>query len=519
MYFKSSKRNKKKEQDYSKREDFSIELSTSLEENIINIKKMLDQPGDLLTRPFVIGETGPACAIIYIDGLTDTKVINESIMKNIQSGADEIGKGFEEAETALLDRLSYHVISSASVKKVTTLDDASLAILSGETALFVDGTDELLIIDTKGWEDRSIEQPVSEGTIRGPRDAFTENIRTNTMLIRRRIRDANLRFKSHQIGRRSKNNLTVAFVDGIVHPELIKEVNRRLETIDLDDAPESGYIEEWIEDSFLSPFPQMHNTERPDKVATALTEGKVAILLDGTPFVLIAPATFGAMMHSPEDYYERWMIGSLLRTLRYFAAFLAVFLPALYIALVSYHPGLIPSKLAFSIAATREGLPFPAVIEAFLMEITMELLREAGIRLPKPIGQTIGIVGGLVIGEAAVSAGIVSPVMVIIVAVTAIASFSLPSYSFAISIRMLRFGFMIAAAFLGLYGIILAYILINIHIVNLKSFGIPYTTPFAPGFKSDWKDLVLRFPIPMMTKRPKFMQTEDDTRIDKEGKS
>ncbi|MFD2924126.1 spore germination protein [Halobacillus naozhouensis] len=519
MFFKSPKKNKRKEQDHSKQEDFSTELSTSLEQNIVNIKKMLDQPSDLITRPFIVGETGPACAIIYIDGLTDTKVINDSIMKNLQIGVDEIESRSEETETALLDRLSHHFISSGSVKKVTTMDEASLAILSGDTALFVEGTDQLLVIDTKGWKSRSIEQPTTEGTIRGPRDAFTESIRTNTMLIRRRIRDANLRFKSQQIGRRSKTRLTVAYIDGIVHNDLLQEVNKRLESIDLDDAPESGYIEQWIEDSFLSPFPQMHNTERPDKVATALTEGKIAILLDGTPFVLIAPATFGAMMHSPEDYYERWMIGTLLRILRYFAAFLAVFLPALYIALVSYHPGLIPSKLAFSIAATREGLPFPAVIEAFLMEITMELLREAGIRLPKPIGQTIGIVGGLVIGEAAVSAGIVSPVMVIIVAVTAIASFSLPSYSFAISIRMLRFSFMLAAAFLGLYGIILAYIMVNIHIVNLKSFGIPYSTPFAPAFKSDWKDLVLRVPIPMMNRRPKFLQPEDEKRIDKEDQS
>ncbi|UOQ92919.1 spore germination protein [Halobacillus shinanisalinarum] len=516
MFFRSPKRKKQNNQG---QENFTTGLYNSLELNIENIKKILDQPDDLVTRKFAIGENGHTCAIVYIDGLTDTKVINDEIMKNLQIELEEVDKSSVQSDAALLDKLSRQFISISNVKKVKTLDDLSLAILSGDTALFVDGIDQLLLIDTKNWKSRNIEEPVSEGTIRGPRDGFTENIRTNTMLLRRRIRDANLRFKSYQIGRRSRKSLIVSYIDGVVHPNLLKEVNRRLETIDVDDAPESGYIEQWIEDNFLSPFPQMQNTERPDKVAAALTEGKIAIILDGTPFVLIAPATFGSMMHSPEDYYERWMIGSLLRVLRYFAAFLAVFLPALYIALVSYHPGLIPSKLAFSIAATREGLPFPAVIEALLMEITMELLREAGIRLPKPIGQTIGIVGGLVIGEAAVSAGIVSPVMVIIVAVTAIASFSLPSYSFAISIRMLRFGFMIAAAFFGLYGIILAYIMVNIHIVNLKSFGIPYSTPFAPAFKGDWKDLVLRVPITMMNRRPKFLQTEDEKRIDKEDKS
>lgn len=304
------------------------------------------------------------------------------------------------------------------------------------------------------------------------------------------------------------------YVDGIVNPNIVKEVNKRLASIDMDDAPETGYIEQWIEDNFLSPFPQISHTERPDKVVAALMQGKVAILLDGTPFALIAPVTFGNTLQSPEDYYERWMVASLIRILRYVGAFIAVFLPALYIAFVSYHPGMIPSKLAFSIAATREGVPFPAFVEALLMEATMELLREAGVRLPRPIGQTIGIIGGIVIGEAAVAAGIVSPIMVIIVAITAVASFSMPSYSTAIAFRMLRFGFMAAAALFGLYGVILAYIAVNIHLVNLKSLGVPYTAPFAPSLFRDWKDLVVRSPITMLSSRPQYMQTDDKVRMD-----
>ncbi len=266
---------------------------------------------------------------------------------------------------------------------------------------------------------------------------------------------------------------------------------------------------------FLSPFPQILNTERPDKASEALLQGKVVILLDRTPFVLIAPATFGSSLHSPEDYYWRWSLGTLVRMLRYLAAFISVFLPALYIALVSYHPGLIPSDLAFSIAASRDEVPFPPFVEALIMTATMELLREAGLRLPTAIGQTIGIVGGLVIGEAAVSAGIVSPVMVIVVALNAIASFALPSYSIAISFRILQFWLMAAAAIFGLYGIILSYIMINIHIVNLMSFGVPYSTPFAPSFLSDWKDLVLRAPITMMKKRPVYTQPGDKKMMDK----
>ncbi|MFD1038917.1 spore germination protein [Virgibacillus byunsanensis] len=506
-------RKKKRSEVKAPEENFSLVIYKKLDDNLDNLRKMLDNPNDLIIREFTLGSTNHRCAIAYIAGLIDKELVHNNIMKNMQLKVQD--KELPTDTTKLLDDIYNEIISVTNINKGTTLDDISHAILSGSTVLFLDGIDTVLVMATIGWESRSIEEPVSESLIRGSREGFVENIQTNTVLIRRYIRDPNLRLKEYQIGRRSKKKLVVAYVDGVINPAIVKEVNRRLETIDIDDAPESGFIEQWIEDSFLSPFPQMINTERPDKSATALLKGKFVILLDGTPFSLIAPSTLGNMLHSPEDYYERWSIGTLLRLLRYLASFIAMFLPSLYIALTSYHQGMIPSDLAFSIAATREGVPFPAFIEALAMGITMELLREAGARLPTTIGQTIGIVGGLVIGEAAVQAGVVSPIMVIAVALTAIASFTLPSYSVAISFRMLRFAFMIAAAILGLYGIILVYIMINIHIVNLKSFGVPYSTPFAPSFINDWKDLVLRAPIPMLTKRPEYMQTSDEKSADK----
>lgn len=477
----------------------------------------MKSPSDLVTRIFTIGNTEHSCAVVCIDGLVDKDLINDKIIKHIQISLAESQKEVPFSGGAIIKELENGVLAASEIKKVNTLDEVMLPILSGDTALFVDGTDQVLIIGSKGWASRGVEEPISEALVRGPRDGFTENLRTNTTHLRRHIRDPNLRMESFKVGRRSKKDMVVTYIDGIAHPDMVKEVKRRLETIDLDDAPESGFIEQWIEDSFLSPFPTVFHTERPDKVAAALTQGKVGILLDGTPFSLVVPITFGSLLHSPEDYYERWLIGTLLRLLRYLGAFFAVFLPALYIALVSYHPGMIPSKLAFSIAASREGVPFPAMIEALTMITVMELLREAGIRLPKPIGQTVGIVGGLVIGEAAVTAGIVSPVMVIVVALTAISSFSVPSYSIAISFRIIVYCTMLMAAAFGLFGLILAYIMLNIHLVNLKSFGIPYSTPFAPSFYNDWKDLVLRAPITMLGKRPQFMQTEDKKRMRKEG--
>lgn len=490
-------------------------INTDINENLKNIRKILDSPSDLIERVFRIGNSGHKCAIVCVDGLVDKDLVNGKIIANIQSVMSGVKKEIPSSGDDILTEFENDVLSTHELKKEHTLDKVMLAILSGDTALFIDGTNQVLLVGSKGWASRGIEEPETEALVRGPREGFTENIRTNTVLIRRRIRDPNLRFELYKVGRRSKNDLIVCYVEGIVHPDIVMEVNRRLKSIDIDDATESGTIEQWIEDSFLSPFPQILHTERPDKVSTSLLQGKVAILLDGTPFVLVAPTTFVSLFQSPEDYYERWIIGSLLRVLRYIAAFFAVFLPALYIALVSFHQGMIPSKLAFSIAGSREGVPFPAIIEAFLMEATLELLREAGIRLPKPIGQTIGIVGGLVIGEAAVQAGIVSPVMVIVVAVTAISSFAIPSYSAGIAFRILRFCTMLAAGIFGLYGIILAYIMMNIHIARLKSFGIPFSAPFAPTFYHDWKDMVIRAPLTVQSKRPQFIQTEDDTRAQK----
>jgi len=495
-------------------ENFSLKLKMNLKENLNNLKKMLDEPDDLVIREFTVA--GMTCAVVYIDGITDSDFIHTYIMKDLQ-GAIDNKQQLPTGSQALFEFMEKEVISATAIERGKTMDDVSNKLLSGCTIVYLDGVSEVFIINTIGGETRSIQTPETEPVLRGPKGGFVENIQTNKVLIRRQIKDPNLRFKTHQVGRRAKKSLVVAYIDGIVNPKIVKEVNRRLKTIDMDEAVDSGLIEQWIQDSFLSPFPQLMESERPDKVVAALMEGKVAILVDGTPFVLILPVTLSNTMQSPEDYYQGWMIGSLIRILRYIAAFIAIFVPALYVALTSYHPGLIPSDIAFSIAASREGVPFNSIIEALMMVTTMELLREAGTRLPSTIGQTIGIVGGLVIGEAAVSAGIVSPIMVIVVALNAIASFAIPQYAMGISFRILMFAFLIAAGVFGLYGIILVYIMINIHIVNLKSFGIPYSTQFAPGFLSDWKDIVLRAPAQVLKrKRPVYLQTRDD-KLDQGG--
>lgn len=314
------------------------------------------------------------------------------------------------------------------------------------------------------------------------------------------------------MGRKAPRTVAIAYNSDIANDALVQEVRQRIARIDMDDVPDSGYIEQFIEDNHLTLFPQVQNTERPDRVNSALMEGRVAILLDGSPLALIVPVSISMLMQSPEDYYERWIPGTLVRVLRYIAALISTLGPALYISFISFHQGLIPTKLAVSIAGSREGVPFPSLIEALIMEVSIEILREAGLRLPKPIGQTIGIVGGLVIGEAAVQAGIVSPIMVIVVAITAISSFAIPQYSAGIALRIIRFGTMFSAAIFGLYGVILFFLLVCSHLAKLKSFGIPYLSPAAPYRFGDWKDFVLRAPLSIMTRRPKAMQVKQPKR-------
>jgi len=514
-------------------------LTRNLQDNIDHVRHLLNAPDDLVTRLLTIGGTTRTCAIVCLDSMVDKTLIHEHMIHNIQygsrpapdhanspdAGAPDHANSFDAGapdhansfDAGASDFLSFVMSRLSTLQSQRTSEWRAVfqGILSGSAAIFVEDQHQAILVSAPKQSGRTVEEPATEALVRGPREGFTEDISTNILLIRKGIRDINLKLDRYTIGRRSRKSLVVAYIQGIIHPDILAELQRRLNTLDIDDAPESGIVEQWIEDSFLSPFPQLLHTERPDKVRAALLQGKAAIMLDGTPFALILPTTFVSLIQSPEDYYERWTIGSLIRMLRYGAVFISLFFPALYIALVSFHQGMIPFNLAFSIAAAREGVPFPAVIEALLMEGTLELLREAGIRLPKPIGQTIGIVGGLVIGEAAVQAGVVSPIMVIVVAVTAIASFAIPSYSAGIAFRMLRFANMLAASFIGLFGIILSFIMICLHLIRLSSFGVPYSAPFAPMFPDDWKDLFIRAPITLLTKRPIYMQTKNVNRTNK----
>ncbi|MDD3364031.1 MAG: spore germination protein, partial [Syntrophomonas sp.] len=358
------------------------------------------------------------------------------------------------------------------------------------------------IIDIRHHNERSITQPDNEILVRGPREGFTETLTTNLPLLRRCVKSPNLMFEPMKIGRITATDISVAYIKGIASPDLINEVKQRLQRIDIDGILESGYLEEFIEDNPYSPFPQIMHTERPDRVAAALLQGRIAIFTDGTPFVLIVPAEFTSFLTAPEDYYERFLVGTAIRWIRMVAFAISLVLPSIYIAVTTFHVEMIPTRLLISITSYRQGLPFPTLMEAFMMELTFEILREAGVRLPRSIGQAVSIVGALVIGQAAVQAGIVSPLMVIIVAFTGIASFAFPSYNLGISIRLLRFPLMLLAGLLGLFGMMFGIILISIHVAGLRSLGVPYLSSLAPLHLTDLKDVLVRAPWWAMDERP-----------------
>lgn len=493
-----------------KREIFSL----SLEENLAFYEEIFQDCDDVVVRRWKFGAVHEfKAALIFVEGLADKNTINEEILKSLAIEARQAAPNKIKSKKELYDLITRSAITVADIKEMDDRYETIDYLMTGMCLFMVDGISGAIVAETKGWEHRGVEEPEVETIIRGPRDGFCETLRVNTTLVRRRIRDPNLKIKSLQIGRRTKTDVAVLYMADVTNPGLVEEVKGRLEAIDIDGILESGYIEQLIEDTWLSPFPQLQATERPDAVAHALLNGRVAILTDNTPFAMIIPTTINSLMQSPEDYYQRWFIGSFTRMIRFAANFLALILPSLYIALTSFHPEMLPTRLALSIAASREGVPFPAFLEAFIMEGAIELLREAGIRLPGPIGQTIGIVGGLIIGEAAVSASIVSSVMVIVVAVTAISSFAMPTYDVAIAFRLLRFFLMALATILGLYGVILGLMLILTHLAILKSFGVSYLAPWSPLRLKDLKDSIIRFPMMAMKDRLTFADPRDLDRM------
>lgn len=488
-------------------------LTHKYEENLCRLKKVFQDCSDVVFREVSLqmDRVVPA-TIIYLDGMIDRTTLHENILKPLMN-LDKEDYPKELSPNHRLSRLKNIDLLVGEIAEEKDMYSIVNSVLSGDASVLLDGADRSLTISCKGWKSRGISEPATESIIRGPRDGFEETLRSNTTLIRRRLKDPNLKSKMIKAGKKTNTDIAIMYLQGVAKDELVKEVEKRLSTINIDAVFESGYIEEFIEDSPYSPFPQMVITERPDRVAANLLEGRVAIIVDGTPMVSIVPGTFTQFIQSPEDYYERAIFGSAVRTVRLFSFILATTATSLYVALVAFHQYLIPGEIVLSVAKTRVGVPFPTIAEALFMELVIELVREASIRLPGSIGQVIGIVGALVIGQSAVQAKLASPILIIIVAISAISSYVVPQFSTSYAIRFSRFPMIFAAGLFGAFGIAMSWIWLLIHLCALESFGEPYLAGIAPFRWNDIKDIFIRVPLWMMGTRPTTPEPEDADRM------
>lgn len=454
------------------------------------LQNLFTDTPDLIHRQFKIKQTGELAVLAYLDGLTDKNAVNHDVLRPLQF---ESGSGIPGDELVLTIA---HIVPHTEMKQIEA------AILNGSSVLFVVGRQEAYALDTAGWPQRAIEDPQQEPSLKGAHQGFVETAGHNIALIRRYIPNRELKMKRYLVGQRGQTAVSILYLADVVNPDFLSKLENRIQKINVDVIINTGELAEFIEDSPFSLFPQLITTERPDTAASQILQGRCAVIVDRSPSVFVAPATFMSFFQTVDDYSTRWYIATFLRMLRMFAFFVASFLPAFYIAIISYNFEIIPLKLLLTLGISRGQVPFPPFIEAIIMEITLEMLREAGVRLPAPVGQTVGIVGGIVIGQAVVQAGLVSNIMVIVVAFTAIASFILPNYDLVAAVRLIRFMLMFAASMFGLVGLTIGLMVMMGHLISLKTLGIPYNSPLAPMRLKDLKDTIVRVPLWLMKNRP-----------------
>ena len=485
------------------------ELSRHLKKNLETIRALLRNSNDIIIREFCFGDQSQAhAALVFIDGMVNKSVINDNIVKPLIYDTNLIDS--KELHENDIKFIRQSLLAVGDVTEKTGCDELVASLLYGNVIFLLDGSNSFLDIDAKGWQTRAIEEPKIDQTVRGPREGFTETLRINTSMLRRKIHNPNLVIEQMVLGKRTRTLICLAYVSGVAPPALVEEVKRRLNLIKIDDILESGYIEEFIEDAPCSPFATVGNSEKPDRVAARILEGRVAILVDGTPFALTVPSLFIEGFQAAEDYYSRPFYASLIRFIRFIAFLITLLAPGLYVALESFQPELVPTPLLLTMAAAVEGTPFPAVVEALLMVVIFELLREGGIRLPVTIGPALSIVGALIIGDAAVKAGLIGAPMVIVIAITAVSSFLVVSHTDAVT--LLRFALVIMAGFLGIYGIGVGLIAILFHLCSLRSFGLTYLSPIDPISWSHLKDTFIRAPMRFLVIRKPVIREIDPER-------
>lgn len=515
------KRNKKKRKSLEIQKDkmphVSIEehgqkeTNGNLEETTTFINHFLGENEDFVVRKLRLFGKYRA-AMFYITNVVNKKMISQDILKPLLYPPAHLNR--EELRKDMIKILSEEVLYYSEIKIETNITKLVQAILNGETVIVIDGVQQALHIDTRDVDKRAVEEPQTEQVINGPREGFIERLGTNIGLLRYRLPTPDFCVKTLKIGRFTQSKVAICYLKGTTNEAIVDEVERRLSKIQIDAVLDVGYLEQFIEDKRFSPFPQTQMTERPDAVVGNLLEGRAAILVEGSPFAMIVPVVFNQFYQTTEDYSTRFLMGSFVRLARILALVFSLVFPSLYVSFISFNPELLPTEFAVAVAGGRAGVPYPAVVEVLILEVAMEVLREATVRLPKQIGGALSIVGVLIIGEAAVDAGLASPITIVVIALTTIGSFATPIYSASFALRMLRFPLVILAGIFGLYGVMVGIIIIFNHMLALTSFGVPYMSPVSPGNAEGMKDVVIRSPFRWMPRRPSFLKTPNDVRID-----
>lgn len=486
-------------------------ITKNLEENIKNYEILFSDCADIKKRRIKVGtKLKRECYIAYIEVALNNTEWKESAIGKLLTTLRTLP---EEELISYVKENTWDISDSAPFD---TIEDAAQGMLTGDVIFFLEGYEKALKIPDQGYPGRGVYEVESEKVIRGSNEGFSESVKLNTALIRKRLRSPHVKVRESFAGKRTHTNVDLVYLKDLIHPEVLEEIEKRLQEFEIDGTLDSGIIEQLTERKKYSPFPQFQTTQRPDRAAMAILEGRIVLLSDNSPVALILPATYNSFIQTSDDYYSRWEIASFTRVLRYVASFLAMTFPGLYLAMTNFHTQILPTDLLLSLAASRQGVPFPAVIEVLLMELAFELLREAGVRLPGANGNTIGIVGGLIIGQAAVDANIVSPIVVIVVALTALCSFAVPNEEFATAFRILKFGFILVCGYLGFFGFLMGIMAVLIHLSHLESFGIPYLAPFVGadlnGYQ-DERDTFLRLPLKFLKKRSLYTREGARTRL------
>jgi spore germination protein KA len=488
----------------------SQNISKKLSTNLEYMKKVYNIPinSDIIIREFdIIIQNKPVPAfVIFIDGMTDRTVINQNILNPLMLLSNLDIKAVEQNIESYIRK---HLLPQNQVKITDKFEDVINEVNFGGCGLFIDGSKIAFACDVKGWEHRGVERPNTELVIRGPQEGFTEVLRVNSALIRKILKDEDLIVEGIEIGKRSKTACSLLYLKDITNTSLVDEIRKRLKSIKVDYLIDSGELEQLIEDRTFLSLPQVIATERPDRVAAGLINGKVAVLVHGSPFALVLPTTLGGLISSSEDLYLRFPYVNFLKIVRIIAILITLLLPGAYIAITNFHQEMIPTDLLIAIEASREKVPFPSVVEVIIMEFAFELIREAGIRVPGPIGPTLGIIGALILGQAAVAANIVSPILIIIVAVTGIGSFAIPNFAAAFGFRISRFIYVFLGAIMGFLGITAGLFIHGIILAGSKSFGVPFLASFVPVTSGRFSYVLTRSPAWKQEKRPDYLSTKD----------